>query len=74
MESVVTEMDVSVSKINEDVTVEENLIIVPINYEEAIQIQPLFLSHKNRGICRIKPQSHVRMTRQPSGKKFHAKW
>ena len=38
MESAVTEMDVSVSKINEDVTVEENLIIVPINYEEALQI------------------------------------
>ena len=38
MESVVTEMDVSVSKINEDVTVEENLINVPINYEEAVQI------------------------------------
>ena len=38
MESAVTEMDVSVSKIIEDVTMEENLIIVPINYEEAVQI------------------------------------
>ena len=36
MESAVTEMDFSVSKINEDVTVEENLIIDPINYEEAV--------------------------------------
>ena len=38
MESAVTEMEFSVSKINEDITVEENLIIVPVNYEEPVQI------------------------------------
>ena len=38
MESAFTEMDFSDSNINEDITVEENLIIVPVNYEESVQI------------------------------------
>ena len=38
MESAITEMDFFGSKINEDITVEENLIIVPVNYEESVQI------------------------------------
>lgn len=36
MESVITEMEFSISKINEEIMVEGNLIIVPVNYKESV--------------------------------------